>query len=70
VTAVAEARLPWALNTVVATAIPNTAPNCCMVFSTPAALPSDDGLTAFRPAAETDGRAIEMPMPAMRSGAT
>jgi hypothetical protein len=32
----AVARLPLALNTVVAIAIPNTAPNCCMVFITPA----------------------------------
>jgi hypothetical protein len=57
------------LNTVVPTAIPNTAPNCCMVFITPAARPSDNGLTAPRPAAETDGSAIEMPTPAMRNGA-
>ncbi len=66
----ALARLPLALNTVVAIAIPNTAPNCCIVFITPAALPSDSGLTALRPAAETHGMAIEIPTPAMMKGAT
>ena len=58
------------MNTAVTTATPATAPNCCMVFSTPAALPSMAAGTAFSPAAGTHGSAIEMPTPASRNGAT
>src|SRR5215468_276475 len=70
VTAGPLARLPFAVKTAVMTAIPKTAPNCCMVLRVPAALPSIGAGTAFSPEAVTQGRAIEMPTPARTNGAT
>ena len=43
-------RLPLALKTAAAIAMPKAAPNHCGVFKMPAALPSDAGETAFKPA--------------------
>ena len=47
-------------------AAPSTAPTAVLV--TPAALPSACGATEFRPAADTHGRAIEIPTPAITNG--
>ena len=70
VTNAALPKLPFELNTVVTTAMPNTAPNCCIVLSVPAAFPSSSGGAAFSPPAVTHGRAIEMPTPAITNGRT
>ena len=70
VTVDGPARLPLALKTAVTTAMPTTAPNCCSVLSVPAALPKSAGAAAFRPAAVTQGSAIDTPMPAITKGAT
>src|SRR5262249_58635575 len=64
VTAAGPARLPRELKTAVTTAIPNTAPNCCIVLSVPAAFPSSVGGAALRPPAVTHGKAIPTPTPA------
>jgi hypothetical protein len=58
------------LKTAVVMAIPNTAPNCCMVLSVPADLPSKLDGAALSPVAVTAGRAIEMPTPAITKGTT
>jgi hypothetical protein len=70
VTAAGAARLPWALKTAATMAIPNTAPNCCIVFRVPAALPRSADGAALRPPAVMHGRAIEMPTPARTNGST
>jgi hypothetical protein len=70
VTAAGLARLPVELNTAVTTAMPTTTPNCCNVFSVPAAFPSSLGGAAFSPAAVTLGSAIDMPTPARMSAGT
>ena len=57
------------LKTAVTIAMPKTAPNCCRVLRVPDALPSRAGDTAFRPAVVTQGKAIEIPAPAMMNGA-
>jgi hypothetical protein len=70
VTEAGLARLPRELNTAVTTAMPTTTPNCCSVFSVPAAFPSNPGGTALSPAEVTLGSAIDTPTPARMKGST
>src|SRR5215469_9886780 len=60
---------PLAVNTVVAIATPKALPKRCRVLLMPDALPRSAGGTALRTAAGATGRAMEIPVPAMTSGA-
>ena len=68
VTPAGPVRLPLALKTAATMAMPTTAPNCCIVLSVPAPFPSIAGGRAFKPAAVTQGSAIEIPVPAITKG--
>ena len=59
-----------AANTAVTSAIPNAAPNRCIVLLTPDARPTSAGPTALSTAVGAVGIAIETPTPAMINGAT